>query len=247
MGRGTRARRSRRSGRCESGRAHLPRLAAVAGVEDTSHDVAARSEEGIASTGGGDALPAGREGELTGERRRHRRCRARASSAPVARGEDPEPSLHWVGQGQPAVPVEERHAVVERVGSSLTNASVQLWPPFEVTYTRESPPFPIERITALLASKASMSRNCKVSVPGGPTLCHVAPPFDRPQDGAPAAAGPDHGRADHGQATEASGRAGRRQLPAEIVLAARREGQRRRCETQNHQDQRDPSQHSAET
>ena len=31
-------------------------------------------------------------------------------------------------------------------------------------------------MTAVSASKASMSRNCKVAVPGGPTLCHVAPP-----------------------------------------------------------------------
>ncbi len=36
---------------------------------------------------------------------------------------------------------------------------------------------PIERITAVCASKASMSRNWRVAVPGGPTLCHVLPPF----------------------------------------------------------------------
>ena len=39
-------------------------------------------------------------------------------------------------------------------------------------------------------------------LPGGPAV-------DRPQDGAPTAAGPDHGRADHGQPAEASARAGR--------------------------------------
>jgi hypothetical protein len=52
---------------------------------------------------------------------------------------------------------------------------VQLWPPSEVTYTRESVPGPIERITAFCASKASMSRNCNAEVPGGGTFCHVAP------------------------------------------------------------------------
>ena len=34
---------------------------------------------------------------------------------------------------------------------------------------------PIDWITAWFASKASMSRNCRVAVPGGPTLCQVAP------------------------------------------------------------------------
>src|SRR5215211_5835485 len=32
-------------------------------------------------------------------------------------------------------------------------------------------------MTAVLASKASMSRNCSVAVPGGPTFCQVAPAF----------------------------------------------------------------------
>src|SRR3954449_939012 len=40
---------------------------------------------------------------------------------------------------------------------------------------RESVPFPIERIRALLGPNASMSRNWSVSVPGGPTDCQVAP------------------------------------------------------------------------
>ena len=34
---------------------------------------------------------------------------------------------------------------------------------------------PIDRITAWVASNASMSRNCSVSVPGGPTELQLAP------------------------------------------------------------------------
>ena len=40
---------------------------------------------------------------------------------------------------------------------------------------RESVPTPIERITAVSLSNASMSRNWSAEVPGGPTDCQVAP------------------------------------------------------------------------
>src|SRR4051812_45732032 len=41
---------------------------------------------------------------------------------------------------------------------------------------RESVPAPMERITACRAEVASMSRNCRVDVSGGPTDVHEAPP-----------------------------------------------------------------------
>ena len=56
--------------------------------------------------------------------------------------------------------------------------SVQVWPPFSVRYIRNaSGVFPIDMITAVSASNASMSRNWRPSAPGGPTDCQEAPRF----------------------------------------------------------------------
>ena len=114
--RGTRGRRSRRSGPLRIGVVLTCQVWPRSPEWKTRGlDVAAGSEEGIASTNGGDALPAGREGELTGS----------AGGSCVEHAPALAPRCSWRGSGigrstgseraSPVAVVEERHAVVEGV------------------------------------------------------------------------------------------------------------------------------------
>jgi hypothetical protein len=165
--------------------------------------------------------PAGGEGELTRQCRRHVGGDDVPAVAAVVGGDDAEPSVHWIRQGEPAPAVEERHAVVERVGSvvhegerpALTGVRRDVDPCVAAVADREDHGVVgVERLdVAELQCRRAGRRHL---LPGRAGV-------DGPQDRAQAAARPRGVRADRGHASKPRSRACRRQVPRVTPSATR--------------------------